>query len=372
MMRDACAGRDRVDCVLSNEEVQTLRGGCKRFLNGHGPVDVAATLATISTDTVVDRYGDGGVVADLEREVADLLGKPAAVFLPTGTMAQQLALRLHAERIGRRTVVYHPMCHLEQHEGRALERLQGLVGRPVGDPNLPLDIEALDAVAESPAVLLIELPQRDLGGVQPDWDDLQAQISWARARGAAVHLDGARLWESAAGYGRTPAEVAAEFDSVYVSFYKVIGALPGCCVAGDTGFVAELREWRQRMGGTQFGLWPNAASALTLLRERLPKMADYLAHARAIADALRDVPGVVAVPDPPQTSMLHLLLTATSETVDAGIRRLASDQALWTFQRTMPTGDPAVQRTELSVGDATLELTPAEVAEAVAQLITAQ
>ena len=357
--------------MLSDDEARDLQQRCTRFLGGHGPVDVAATLATIPPDTVTDRYGEGGVVAELEAEVAALLGKPAAVFLPTGTMAQQLALRLHAEHRGRRTVAYHPMCHLEQHEGRALERLQGLVGRPVGDANRLLDLDALGEVGESPAVLLIELPQRDLGGVQPGWDDLQAQIGWARERGAAVHLDGARLWESAAGYGRPLAELAAGFDTAYVSFYKAIGALPGCCVVGETSFTAEFREWRQRMGGTQFGLWPNAASALTLLHARLPKMPDYLAHARAIAAAVREIDGVVVIPDPPQTSMLHLLLTATSEGLDAGIRSLAADESLWAFHRTMTTPDPAVQRVELSVGDATLQLEPAEVATAIGVLVSA-
>jgi threonine aldolase len=363
---------DIVPSVLTDDEELALRNSCSRFLNGHGPVEVPELLATIPFDTVVDRYGAGGVVAELEAEIATLLGKPAGLFLPTGTMAQQLALRLHAERLGRRTVLYHPMCHLEQHEGRALERLQGLVGRPVGDANRLLDTAALAEVAESPAVLLIELPQRDLGGMQPEWDELQAQISWARDRGAAVHLDGARLWESAAGYGRSPADVAAGFDSAYVSFYKVIGALPGCCVVGNEGFVAELREWRRRMGGTQYGLWPNAASALTLLRHRLPRMPAYLDHARAIAGAVREVAGVVVVPDPPQTSMLHLLLTATPDVLEAGIRRLASDEGLWTFQRTMTTADPAVQRVELSVGDATLRLEPAEVAKCLAALIGAE
>jgi threonine aldolase len=355
--------------VLTNDDALALRRDCTRFIAGHGPDDVAETLATIPPDTAIDRYGEGGVVAELEGEVAELLGKPAAVFLPTGTMAQQLALRLHAERVGRRTVVYHPMCHLQTHEGGALERVQGLTGRPVGDPNRPLDREALADVAESPAALLIELPQRDLGGVQPSWEELQAQIGWARERGAAVHLDGARLWESAAGYGRPPAEVAAGFDSVYVSFYKVIGALPGCCVAGESPFVAELREWRQRMGGTQYALWPNAASALTLLRRRLPRMADYLAHARAIVAAVGAVPGLVVVPNPPQTSMFHVRLAVSAEGLEANIRRLATEQRLWTFQRAMTTGDPAVQRVELSVGDATLQFEPAELATIFAELI---
>src|SRR5438128_490806 len=98
------------------------------------------------------------------------------------------------------------------------------------------------------------------GPVRPDWDDLRAQTGWARDRGAAAHLDGARLWESAAGYGRPPAEIAALFDTVYVSFYKGLGALAGCCLAGPADILAEVREWRRRMGGTLFGLWPGAAS----------------------------------------------------------------------------------------------------------------
>ena len=194
-------------------------------------------------------------------------------------MAQQAVLRVHAGRRGRSTVVFHPESHLDRHEGRALERLHGLVGRPVGDRHRLLDLADLTAVAEAPAALVLELPQRDLGGQLPAWEELRAQTDWARERGAAVHLDGARLWEASAGYGRPPAEIAALFDTTYVSFYKGIGALAGCCLAGPEDVVAEVREWRGRMGGTLFGLWPGAASALTCLRRRLPLMPDYLARA---------------------------------------------------------------------------------------------
>ena len=117
-------------------------------------------------------------------------------------------------------------CHLNRHEGEAYQRLHGLTGRPAGEVDRLMTIDDLTAIAEPAAALLIELPQRDLGGQQPDWEDLQAQVAWARDRGAAVHLDGARLWESAAGYDRPLAEIAALFDTVYVSFYKGIGALP--------------------------------------------------------------------------------------------------------------------------------------------------
>ena len=102
---------------MTSAELDALRDRCTRFLNWHGPTRVAAVLADIPADTVPDRYGEGGVVAELEGEVAGLLGKPAAVFMPSGTMAQQATLRVHADRRGRRVVVFHPTCHLEVHEG---------------------------------------------------------------------------------------------------------------------------------------------------------------------------------------------------------------------------------------------------------------
>jgi threonine aldolase len=282
-------------------------------------------------------------------------------------MAQQSVLRVHADRRGRRTVVFHPECHLDRHEGRALERLHGLVGRPVGERSRLLTLDDLTAVAESPAALVIELPQRDLGGQQPAWDDLQAQVAWARDRGAAAHLDGARLWESSAGYGRSPAEIAALFDTTYVSFYKGIGALPGCCLAGPEDVVAEVREWRGRMGGTLFGLWPGAASALSCLRRRLPRMPEYLDRARAIADAVRELPGVTVVPDPPQAPMLHLLLRTSPEAFAAAALTLA-EAGLWTWEKPMGTGDPGVQRVEFSVGDATMALSVDAVRSAIEAL----
>jgi threonine aldolase len=351
-------------------EIAQLRDRCTTFLHGHGQPRAADLLATIPPDTATDRYGDGGVVTELEAEVARLLGKPAAVFMPSGTMAQQVTLRVHAQRRSRRTVVFHPMCHLEQHEGQAYRRLQPMDGRSAGDRNRLITIADLEAISEPVAALLLELPQRDIGGQQPSWEELSEQCSWAARNGAAAHLDGARLWESAAGYGRPLAEVAALFDTVYVSFYKGIGALPGCCVAGPEDVIAEVREWRQRMGGTLFAMWPNAASALTCMATRLPRMAGYAEHARAIAAALADVQGITVIPDPPQTPMMHLLIATTQERFTATARTLAADQRIWTWQQAMSTPDPDVQRVELAVGDATCALSAAEVAQLMAAFVT--
>ena len=326
-------------------------------------------LATIPADTEPDRYGEGGVVAALETEMASLLGKPSAVFLPSGTMAQQAVLRVHADRRGRRTVGFHPACHVDRHEGRGYERLHALTGRPIGDQDRLLTLGDLEAVAEPLAALLLELPQRDLGGQQPAWEDLRAQAAWAREHGAAVHMDGARLWESAAGYGRAPGEVAALFDTVYVSFYKGIGALPGCCVAGPPDIIAEVREWRRRMGGTLFGLWPNAASARACLAQRLPRMPAYQEHAQAIAAALAGLDGVRVIPDPPQVPMMHVLLRTSQEAFAAAARKLATERGLWAGHPSPPvTADPLMLRIELSVGDATCALKPAEIREIFAEL----
>lgn len=352
-----------------DEELRARRAACSTFLAGDGFVPPAQQLATIPPDTVPDSYGDGGVVTELESYLAELLGKPAAVFLPSGTMAQAATLRVHADRRGHRTVLWHPDCHLDNYEGQAHARIHRLLGRPVGARHRLIELADLTAVAEPVAALLLELPQRDLGGRLPAWDDLVSQLDWARDRGAAVHLDGARLWEATAGYQRTPAQIAGLFDTVYVSFYKGIGALPGCCVAGPVEDVAEVREWRRRLGGTLYGLWPAAASALNLLPERLAEMPARLAHAQAIATAVAGLPGIQLLPDPPQTPMFHLLFQVSAERFKANSRRLAEQDGVWVWPEPMPTSDPSVVRCELSVGRATCQLSPERIAEILGALV---
>jgi len=327
-------------------------------------------LSELPDDISLDRYGDGGVVEELEAHLADLLGMPAAAFFVSGTMAQQIALRIHADRRNRRTVAFHPTSHVEMHEGRAFERLHDLVGRPVGDPYGLLTLDRLEEIAEPLSALLLELPQREIGGQLPVWEDLLAQTSWARERGAAIHLDGARLWQCPPAYERPLEEIAGLFDTVYVSFYKDLGALAGSGLAGPEDVIAEAREWRLRHGGTLFAMWPYAASALSCLRSRLPRMKSYRDHALAIADALRDLDRVRVVPDPPHTSMFHLHLCVTSEGLKANALRIAQDDGIWTWKSTFPSTHPDWQIVELTVGDATLDFDPGEVRELIARLVT--
>lgn len=359
-------GTEREDALRED----ALRERCTRFLNWHGLRRPAELLAEIPADTVADRYGEGGVVAELEAEVAGLLGKPAAAFLPSGTMAQQAALRVHADRRGRRTVVFHPACHIDRNEGGAYRRLHGLEGVPVGDVDRLLGLDDLRSVAEPPAALVLELPQRDLGGQLPEWDDLLAQVAWAGERGAAAHMDGARLWETTPFYGRGLDEIAGPFDTVYVSLYKLPGGLSGCCLAGPEDVVAEVQEWRTRHGGTLFALWPYAASALAGLRIRLPRVPAYHRHALALAEAIRDVPGLEVLPDPPQVPMMHLLLRRDAEGLRAAALDLAEREGVWTWPRFQPTKSPNVQWVELTVGDGTLGFRPEEAREVLLRLLT--
>jgi threonine aldolase len=209
------------------------------------------------------------------------------------------------------------------------------------------------------------LPQRGLGGTLPSWDELVAQVAWARDRGAAVHLDGARLWDASPFYDKehhkSLREIAALFDSVYVSFYKGLGGIAGCCVAGDADVIEELSVWRTRHGGRMIMLWPYAASALTVLSSRLPKMPRYYRHAQAIARAVRGIPGVEILPDPVQSPVMHIRFAASLDDMQARIVDIAQSEKVWTFSRPWASEGPRLQRFELHVGDATLALSPSEI-----------
>jgi threonine aldolase len=339
---------------------------CERTLNGHPPQSMRAELLalaeTVGPDEQPDRYGGGALIEAFEREIAELLGKEAAVFMPSGTMAQQIALRIWSARSGRTTVAFHPTCHLEIHENKGYERLHGLHATLVGQAERVITLDDLRATPEPLAALLLELPQREIGGQLPEWEALEEQTAWARSRGAAAHMDGARLWEVAAYYGRSYAEIASLFDSVYVSFYKGVGAITGAALAGPAEFVAEARIWQRRHGGNLLHLWPYVLSARIALRERLPRFASYHAKAVEIAAALAQVDGVILKPDPPQTHMAHVYLRGESEALLDASAELAREQGLALFTWLRPAPIPGYAMFELNIGDGALELTGDEVA----------
>lgn len=338
---------------------------CERFLFGHGPQRPHAVLVDLAEeagpDEEPDRYGEGALITDFEREVATLLGKEAALFLPSGTMAQQIALRIWAGRRSNSTVGFHPTCHLEIHEQKGYELLHGLHGRLIGERSRLLTLDDLHATPGKLGALLLELPQREIGGQLPAWDDLVAQVAWAHDQGAAVHLDGARLWESAPFYQRSYAEIAGLFDSAYVSFYKGIGAIAGAALCGSADFIAEARLWQRRHGGNLVQLFPFVLSARANLRRRLDRFAAYYQRAQSVARVLSAIPGVSVKPDPPQTNMMHVYLHADAEPLLEASLEVARTERVLLFRRLLPTGVPGVAALEFAIGDAIEAVTDQEI-----------
>jgi threonine aldolase len=357
------------------DDPQELRARAERWLSGHGFESVRTVLANLLEDVGPeerqDQYGTGAIIEEFEREVAELLGQESAVFLPSGTMAQQIALRIWAERKGCRTVAFHPTCHLEIHEQRGYERLHHLHGLQVGEAHRLIALPDLEAIAEPLAALLLELPQREIGGRLPLWDDLTAQVAWARERDIALHLDGARLWEAGPFYERSYAEISTLFDTVYVSFYKGLGGIAGSVLAGPADVIAEAKIWIRRHGGNLIHLFPYVVSARVALHKRLDRFSSYYERAVSLAAVLRDLPGVRISPDPPQTCMMHIYLRGDAERMTIEARRIARDERVFLFGSLSPSAVPDYSLWELTIGDAATAIPNDEVRALLERIIAA-
>ena len=167
---------------LSEAEIDRIRSACTRWVGWHGDPSPAEMLSQLPADITTDRYGEGGVVEELETRLAELLGKPAAAFFVSGTMAQQIALRIHADHSNRRTVAFHPTCHIEL-QGSCL-RTPPSTRRETGrGPVRAASAERPGGNRRTLAAFVLELPQREIGGQLPGWEELVAQTDWARATG---------------------------------------------------------------------------------------------------------------------------------------------------------------------------------------------
>jgi threonine aldolase len=357
---------------VDERERKRIVARCERFANSWtAPRDPAETFRALAdrAGARMDVYGGGESVKRLESRVARLLGKQAAVLFPSGTMAQQIALRIWCDRAGCSTVGFHPQCHLDVHEERGYEHLHGLHARPIGQRHRLLGRADLDEVTEPLGALLLELPQRDLGGQLPAWRDLRAQTAWARRHGAALHLDGARLWQCRPFYRRPLREIAALFDTVYVSLYKDLGGLGGCVLAGPKDVMAEAHVWRIRHGGRLSTYEPMALSAERGLDELLPRMPAFVRKAREIGVALAGVDGVDVVPDPPQVAMLHVYVRGELERLKEALFGIAKERRTLIAAYFAPTAVKRVQMTELSIGLPSLDVPTAEIAELYGELV---
>jgi threonine aldolase len=364
--------------TASRDARAQLKRHCNRGVTGHAAPVVQNELLAIAHwmakhDYDADLYGTGRLVEDFEHKIARLLGKPAAVFMPSGKMASLIALRIWAERSHNPDFGMHRSAHQELHEAHAYKELHRLRGHFLGGDREPIRADDYRYCERPLSTVVIELPMRELGGVLPPWEELVALRSIAVSRATRLHLDGARLWEAAAGYpGKTHAEIAALFDSVYVSFYKGIGGLSGAMLLGEEQFIEQARVWLVRHGGTLHQQYPAVASAAMRFDERLARMPAYYARTLAFAAALKALPGVVVNPDPPRVNLLHASFPVPPVKWEAARDHLAARDRIWLgAPRSGPGAKPDPSRTEIEiyVGDGLMELSDAEAVGAYRSLL---
>ncbi|MFF7281558.1 beta-eliminating lyase-related protein [Streptomyces griseorubiginosus] len=327
--------------------------------------------ALYDLDEPSDLYGNG-VVEALEEKVAALLGKEAAAFFPTGTMAQQVALRCWAGRTGSPTVALHALAHPEVHERNAFREVSGL--RPVhvtSEPRQP-SADEIRGFEEPFGALMLELPLRDAGFVLPTWEELTEVVAAARERDAVVHFDGARLWETTVHFGRPLDEIADLADSVYVSFYKSLQAYGGAALAGPRTLIEEAKTWRHRYGGAVFQQFPTVLSALAGLERELPRLPEYVTHARVVAAALREgftqagLPWARVHPEVPHTFDFQVWLPYGVDEVSEAAIRQSEETGTALFINPWDEKGPGLSMTEVYVRAAALEWTAADVRTAAA------
>jgi threonine aldolase len=237
-----------------------------------------------------DVYGEDPSVNALQEQVAALLGKQAALFFPSGTMANQASLRVHTQPGD--VVLASRDCHVLKYEGGAAAALSGLHVHTLG-ANGWFDADELRAALPpndphfAPATLVaIENTHNVAGGTVFPADALARVVAAAREGRLALHLDGARLWNAAIASGRSPAELAAPFDTVSVCLSKGLGAPVGSLVAASQALVAKLRRVRKRLGGGMRQAGVLAAAGAHALEHHLARLEDDHANARKLAAGL--------------------------------------------------------------------------------------
>ncbi|WP_028924884.1 threonine aldolase family protein [Pseudonocardia acaciae] len=312
-----------------------------------------------------DVYGDDPTVRELEAETARLLGKEDAVYMPTGTMTNQVGIRVHTEPGD--AVLFDQAAHVYLLEGGAPAALSGVLPRTLPGVRgvfTPADVEAAVGRPHRSMPSTVVLPVRLLcventhnigGGSVWPVTAVREVAEAARKHGLALHLDGARLWHACAATGVGEAEYAEPFDTVSVCFSKALGAPVGSCLAGPRRLTDRARRFKQQFGGgfRQAGII--AAGALYALRHHRERLSETHALARRFAEGVEALPGVELDLDTVETNIVRFRMPG----VDAGE---VVDRAYERGVQVLPSGPDGIRAVFY------LDISPADVDRAVAVL----
>lgn len=287
--------------VAESGELARLRQAVNFIYDGShlSPPEYAHLLGQIATAGPLrpDSYSNGGVVEELERVFARWLGTESAVFMPTGTLANHVALRELAGK--RRRVIVQAESHIYNDSGDCAQQLSGLNLFPLAPGRVGFTLQEVeDAVRRSRSgrvetgvgVICIESPVRRMDDAVFGYDEMRRIAAFARDEGIRLHLDGARLFVESVHTGISPARYAELYDTVYVSLYKCFNSVSGAILAGTRDFTENLFHVRRMFGSGLPGAWPFAAVALEFVDDFLEQYASAWRKAEELFRALQRHP----------------------------------------------------------------------------------
>jgi threonine aldolase len=274
-----------------------------------------------------DVFDEDPTINRLEETVAALLGKEAAIFVPSGTMSNQIGIRIHCKQGDE--VICESNCHVYNYEQAGFAQLGGVVARTVPGVNGVLHVDQLRELirpdnchfVRTRLVSLENTHNRGGGKVWP-YEQLADVCEWAHENGLATHLDGARLWNASIATGISMADWAKHFDTVSVCFSKGLGAPVGSALVGTKKHIAEADRHRKLFGGGMRQAGVIAAGALYGVENNFQRLAEDHFNAKRLADGIRQIPGLTLVPDEVDTNLVIFQIDPRLEPAGQFVTRL--------------------------------------------------
>lgn len=260
-----------------------------------------------------DVFSEDPTVNKLEARVAAMLGKEAALYVPSGTMSNQIAIRCHTQPGDE--LFCDVNSHIIHYETGAPAALSGVMCRTFEGNQGIIDVPMMDGQVKGDAdytprtrLVCLENTHNRGGGKIFPLETIARISAWARGQGLAMHLDGARLWNASVATGIAPATWAQHFDTVSVCFSKGLGAPVGSALCGPQGFIKKARRIRKMFGGGMRQAGVLAAAALYALDHHIERLADDHANAQRLADLVREIPGISLASPQVDTNLLFIQL----------------------------------------------------------------
>ena len=305
-----------------------------------------------------DVFSDDPTVLRLQEQAAEILGKEAAIYVPSGTMSNQIGVRLHC-RPGDE-LICEEESHVYNYEQAGYTQLSGVSARPVEGDEGVLKVEQLQSVirpddehqTRTRLVCLENTHNRAAGRILP-YDGVEEICDWAHENELRTHLDGARLFNAVVGSGIPADRWARHFDTVSVCFSKGLGAPVGSALAGSKELIGEARRHRKLFGGGMRQVGIIAGAALYALENNIDRLAEDHANAQIIADAVRSAEGLKLDPEQVDTNIIFIKvdpwLGTAAQFVDAleneGVRALALAADLVRLVTNLHVSEEGAQRT---------------------------